>query len=515
MAAVVAAGLAAYLCFAPGRKPADFSFVLLSEQKSLDPAINTTLAGGRVIRALFEGLAGLNPRTLAPEPALARSWEISPDRLHYTFFLRPARWSNGTPVSAHDFVYSWKRLLDPLSTAEYDYMLFYLKNGARFRKGQLADFDSVGVHAQNDSTLIVDLEHPTPYFLDIAAFESLFPVNRACVEKYRTLWTRPENIVCNGPYTLTFHQLNHKLRLEKNPAYWNRARVRLAIVDAYTCEGINTAFNMYETGVADLIDDFPSAIADTLLKRKDAMVAPYLGTYLYRCNMATPPLDNPLVRRSLEMAVNKEEIVRHITKGGEVAATSFVPPGLPGYPTLTGVLYNPDSARSLLAQAGFPKGKGFPPLQLLYNTSENHKKIAEAVCYMLRKELAISLDPVNVEWSVLQEKMRTRDYQIIRGSWIGDYTDPNTFLDMFVTNGGNNQTGWSNSAYDSLIALAGQTLNPAQRMDRLAAAEKILVAEGPLINVYFYVTKFLIKPRIKGVYPNIRGYFNIADMYTE
>ncbi|MFH0920793.1 MAG: peptide ABC transporter substrate-binding protein [Fibrobacterota bacterium] len=502
-----------YVFVKPGEPRADFSLALIGEVKTLDPAINTTLLANRVITALFEGLVRPNPQTLVPEPALARAWEIAPDGLRYTFHLRPSLWSDGTPVTAGDFVYSWERLLNPASLASYDYLLFCLENAERYRQGKEKDFRQVGVTALDDSTLLVALRQPTPYFLDLAGFECLYPVNRRCVETHGIRWTRPGNIVCNGAYRLTQHQLNYKIRLEKNPRYWNAGRVSFNIIDAYTCEGVNTAFNLYETGDAELIEDFPNLIAEEILKRPDKMVAPYLGTYFYRFNVTKKPFDDNRVRRAIDLAVNRADIVRYVTKNGEIPAGTLVPPGMPGYPGIPPVLYNPDSAKKLLAEAGFPGGKGFPSSELLYNTSENHKKIAEAIANMLKQTLGITLVPINMEWKVLLSKMDALDYTIVRGSWIGDYTDPNTFLDMFVTNGGNNRTGWSHPGYDSLIARAGRTLAPAERMPLLAAAEKILVEEGPIINIYYYVTKYLVKPGLRGLYPNLRGYYDLADFY--
>jgi oligopeptide transport system substrate-binding protein len=234
---------------------------------------------------------------------------------------------------------------------------------------------------------------------------------------------------------------------------------------------------------------------------------------MYRFNVDVTPFNDNRIRRAIEMAIDKQAIVTHVTKGGEVAAGALVPPGLRGYPVLQGVPYNPDSAKALLTEAGYPDGKGFPTIELIYNTSENHKKIAEAVAYMLQNTLGIEIAPRNVEWKVLQEKMRKKDYQMIRGSWIGDYADPNTFIDMFVTDGGNNRTNWSNREYDSLVALAARTADPQKRMGILAEAEKIIIEEGPIINIYYYITKFLIKKGIKGIYPNIRGDYHLADLY--
>jgi oligopeptide transport system substrate-binding protein len=505
-----------YLYFFSGiQHKADFSIALIGEQRTLDPGLCTTLEESRIVRALFEGLVYLDGRTLKPVPGVARSWEVSADGLVYTFHLRPCLWSDSTPVTAADFVYSWKRVLEPAFISQYDYMLFYLKNGENYRKGLIKDFREVGAEARDDSTLVVTLEHPTAYFLDIAGFETLFPVNRRCVEKYGIAWSRPGHLVTNGAYVLTFHQLNYKMRLEKSKTYWNPARAQFNIIDAYTCEGINTAFNMYETGDVSLVDDIPNIIAEELLKRPDAYNYLCFGTYFYRMNVTVKPFMDVLVRRAFEMAINKEAIVKYVTKSGEAAASTLVPPGIEGYPKVKGVPYNPDSARALLAQAGYPGGKGLGEIELIYNTSENHKKIAEAVAYMLKKELHVNVLPLNVEWKVLLSRQEKNDYTFSRGSWYGDYTDPNTFLDMFVTAGGNNNTGWSNRAYDSLIVKAGRTVDPQSRFGLLAQAEQILVDQGPLINIYYYTAKFLLKKDIRGFYPNLRSYYHLADMYRE
>jgi oligopeptide transport system substrate-binding protein len=514
IAAALCAVLASfYFYFRDPLPPADFSVAFVAENRSLDPAISTSMHGLLVIRALFEGLVRFDFRTFEPIPGVAKSWDISKDRRTYTFHLRRTLWSDSTPVVASDFAYAWERLLNPNSTSEYDYMLFYLKNAERYRKRLVKSFDSVGVKAENDSTLTVELENSTPYFLSIAAFESLMPVNRNCVEKHGIQWTRPGNMVSNGAYRLVFHQLNYKLRLEKNATYWDHQRPFFNTIDIFTCEGLNTAFNFYETGDVDMIDDYPNIIAEEIQKRPDKLIAPYFGTYMYRFNVDVTPFNDNRIRRAIEMAIDKQAIVTHVTKGGEVAAGALVPPGLRGYPVLQGVPYNPDSAKALLTEAGYPDGKGFPTIELIYNTSENHKKIAEAVAYMLQNTLGIEIAPRNVEWKVLQEKMRKKDYQMIRGSWIGDYADPNTFIDMFVTDGGNNRTNWSNREYDSLVALAARTADPQKRMGILAEAEKIIIEEGPIINIYYYITKFLIKKGIKGIYPNIRGDYHLADLY--
>jgi len=512
-AAVLAAVVYAY--WGAPQKKADFSFALIGEQRFIDPALCTSVQESRIVRALFEGLVILDPKTLLPRPGIAKSWDILDQGREYRFHLRKSVWSDGSPLTAHDFVYSWKRVLEPTSTSTYDYMLFPLRNAEGYRKGRVVSFDSVGVKAIDDSTLVVVLEKPVPYFLDLVAFETLMPVQKACVERLGMRWTRPGNMVCNGAYVLTFHQLNYKLRLEKNARYWNPLRAHFNTVDAYTCEGLNTAFNMYETGDVSLIDDFPTIIAEEILKRKDNQIAPTLGTYFYRFNVTRKPFDDNRVRRAIEMAINKDEICRFVTKGGEVPASTYVPPGIAGYPKVAGAPYNPDSARKLLKAAGFADGRSLGRIELIYNTSENHKKIAEAVSYMLKKELNLDVLPMNIEWKVLLSRVDELDYGFARGSWYGDYTDPNTFLDMFVTGGGNNRTGWSNTRYDSLVNKAAFILVPTERMQVLAQAEQLLLNNGPILPIYYYVSKFLVKPDIHGLYPNIRGYLHVADLYRK
>jgi oligopeptide transport system substrate-binding protein len=299
----VALGLAVllgafYLYFGASQKKADFSIALVGEQRTLDPALTTTLQEGRIVRALFEGLVRLDSKTLGAMPGVARSWEVSGDGLTYVFHLRRCLWSDKTPVTAADFVYSWRRILEPASLSQYDYMHFYLKNGEKFRKGEIKDFDQVGVKAPDDTTLVVTLEHPTAYFLDLAAFETYLPVKKECVERFGIGWTRPENMVSNGAYNLTFHQLNYKIRMEKSKTYWDSARAHLNVIDAYTCEGVNTAFNMYETGDVALIDDFPNLITEEILKRPDNLTYLCFGTYFYRMNVTKKPFTDVRVRRA-------------------------------------------------------------------------------------------------------------------------------------------------------------------------------------------------------------------------
>ncbi|MGR3309600.1 MAG: peptide ABC transporter substrate-binding protein [Candidatus Brocadiales bacterium] len=490
---------------------AEFTFINGPEPETIDPALMTGVVEGRLVAALFEGLTNYDPKDLSPTPAIAKEWHLSDDGLTYTFHLRKSSWSNGEQLNAHDFVYSWKRALTPETAADYAYQLYYIKNARSFNEGALKDFGKVGVMAVDDYTLVATLERPTPFFLFLTAFPTLQPVNRRCIEKHGDDWTKEGNIVSNGPFRLKDWKINQKIRLVKNPRYWDAEHVSLSSIDVLTVESANTAFNTYETGGADLISTIPLPLIDVLKGRPDFHSSTYLGTYFYRFNVTKPPFNDVRVRRAFTMAVNKEEIVRYVTRGGEKSATSFVPPNMPGYEPPEGLPHDVEEARRLLAEAGYPDGKGFPRIELLFNTSEANKDIAEVVQQMFKKNLNINVSIINQEWKVLLNTMKRLDYQLCRSSWIGDYVDPNTFLDMFVTNGGNNRTGWSNSKYDSLITEATnvgaihelplQTQN--KRMEIFREAERILLEEAPILPLYHYVSYNMFRPHVKGIYPNV------------
>ncbi len=499
----------------PHEEKADFTFINGPEPETIDPALMTGVIEGRLVAALFEGLTNYDPKDLSPIPAIAKEWQISDDGLTYTFYLRKSNWSNGEPLTAHDFVYSWKRALAPETAADYAYQLYYIKNAKPFNEGALTDFGEVGVSAVDDYTLVVTLEHPTPFFLFLTAFPTLQPVNRRCIEKYGDNWTKEGNIVSNGPFSLKGWKINQKIRLVKNPYYWDVEHVSINSIDVLTVESANTAFNTYETGCADLVSAIPMQLIDVLKGRPDFHTSTYLGTYFYRFNVTKPPFNDVRVRKAFVMAVNKEEIVKYVTRGGEIPARSFVPPDMPGYnPPIPpfnkggiegglGLPYNAEEARRLLAKAGYPDGKGFPRTELLFNTSEANKDIAEVIQQMLKKNLNVNISLINQEWKVLLSSMKRLDYQLCRSSWVGDYVDPNTFLDMFVTNGGNNRTGWSNDEYDGLITEAAKEFDRHKGLEIFRKAERILLEEAPILPLYHYVSYNMFRPHVKGIYPNI------------
>jgi oligopeptide transport system substrate-binding protein len=629
--AVFAVALSAVaLTFSSTREPpAELRIANGTEPKSLDPQLITGNIEAHIADALFEGLARYDSKTLEPVPGVAASWDISPDGLNYTFHLREdARWSDGHPLTASDFVYSWKRLLTPSVGAEVAYLLFPValaeafntfeahaetleksvepaladlvrrtsapldaKTWQRFlrehkvndplrpvderalaellarQKGsvspaELGEFQrgvvraraflrahaaeahahfgvDRGVVARDAHTLEVELRAPAPYFLQLMAHHSSFPVPRWLIEdpKIGDAWFLPQHLVANGPFRLERWVVNDHLRVVRSATYWGKKDVRLASVDFLPGENSMTNLNLYLTGAIDWIPDyFPHQLGPELKKRRDYYAAPGLSVYYYRLNTLRPPLDDRRVRKALNLALDRSVISTHVASLGQVPAATFVPPGLPGYASPPSAVHTDvEEARRLLAEAGFPGGKGFPHLAILYNTSEDHKRLAEVVSDQLRKALGIEVSAYNQEWQSFLDTVRGLDYDIARAGWIGDYADPDTFLGSWVTGGANNQTGYSSELYDRLIRLttdvtplfqdaelvarlkepdAVRALLPAAehgggaeqrtarerlRMLLFREAEALLFQDDfPIIPIYFYVNAGLIRERVKG-----------------
>lgn len=500
---------------------ADFVFNNGTEVSTLDPATVTGVPEGRVIRAIFEGLVIKHPRTLEPLPGMAESWELSDDGLVYTFHIRRgARWSSGEPISAEDFMYSFERFLDPETAAEYAYQLWYVKGAKAFTtevddRGQaLHDFSTVGITMPDEYTLRMELKSPTPFFMDLMAFYPLFPVNRANIEEAQRLhpstwrheWLRPANIVTNGPYKVAFRRVNDRIRLVKNHDYWDADNVAFESIDVLAIEQDSTMLNMYLTGGANYIDRVSTNVVPIMMKREDFNPAPYLGTYFYRVNCTQPPFDDARVRKALYLTIPRQVICDKIMKMGQVPAQGLVPPGMPGgYPGARAPEGDAETARRLLAEAGFgPGGKPFPTIEIHYNTSEAHQQIAIVIADSWQKTLGIRAKLLNQEWKVYLDTQQNLDFDVSRSAWIGDYADPNTFLDMFVTGGENNKTGWGDPQYDRLISEAARELDPVRRTGILMAAEQVLVDQLPILPIYFYVTQNVVNPRLGGFYENIQ-----------
>jgi len=491
-----------------------------AESELLDPALITAQASSRVAYAVFEGLTAFNVKGIA-EPGVAERWEISPDGLHYTFHLRQnAKWSNGDPVTAADFLYSWQRTLTPETGSEYAYQLYYIQGAKAFNEGKVKDFSTVAAHAPDPYTLEVTLANPTPFFIDLCAFTALLPVHRATVEKYPDWATKAEHFVGNGPFILREWMLFDHMRLVKSPHYWDAGHVGMRSLDIMPVGKPNTAYNFYSTGVAALMVDknlAPVPLLGELKKRPDFHAAPFLGNYFVRFNVKRKPFNDARVRKAFALVVDKQYLVEHITRAGEEAAHSFVPPGAgSGYEPPPMYQRDPELARKLLAEAGYPDGKGFPVVYYLYRSDlDLDQDLAVELQSTFRRELGVTIQLARQEWTVFLDTQQRIDYDISRSTWVGDYNDPNTFMDMFLTDGGNNETGWSNKHYDELIAAAGREGDEKKRFELFREAEKILVTdEAPIFPLYYYVgIQFYDADKLGGIESNLLDEHPFKAMY--
>lgn len=495
-----------------------------TEPQDLDPDIVTGQQEFHIMMALLEGLVSEDPVDLHPVPGAAESWDISPDRKVYTFHLRKdGKWSNGEPVTAEDFRQSYKRILMPSLGAEYAYMHYVVKNAEAYNTNGITDFDQVGYKALDDYTLQITLNNPTPYFLSLLTHHSWYPVNirtvAKCGDPYQrgNKWTRPGNFVGNGPFTLALWHVNDVIEVRKSQTYWDRDRVRLNAIRFYPIESDDTEERAFRAGQLHITLTLPpSKIAYYKANNPEVLqLGPYLGTYFYRVNVTKPPLNDKRVRKALAIAIDRGSIVTNVMKGGQLPAYNFVPPGTAGYTSRSPVQENIAEAKRLLAEAGYPDGKGMPPVEILYNTLEYHRTIAEAIQQMWKTRLGVDARLVNQEWKVYLDSQRSLNYQVCRAAWIGDYVDPNSFLDMWLTGGGNNETGWSNPEYDKLIAQAAATVNPQERLEVFQKAEAILMDDMPEIPIYFYTRFFLLRPEVKGWYPTILDNHPYKYVYLE
>lgn len=486
-----------------------------SEPETLDPHLMTGVTEGRIAAALFEGLVTQHPETLAPTPGVAESWDVSADGTVYTFHLRETTWSDGTPLTAQDFYDSWKRALTPETANQYGYMLYPIKNAEAHHKGELKDFGQVGLKVEDPQTLVVTLANPCPYFLDLVAFSTLLPVPIKVIQEHGDQWSRPENIVSNGAFVLKEWKQNQRIVVEKNPRYWDKEFVKLEKVTFLPHDDAETAYKLFLQDQCDWLTSIPLPKIDEVKRLPEYYVQPYLGSYFYRFNVTKPPFDDVRIRKAFSMAVDREVITRDLLKAGQLPATWFTPQ-MTGYEPPKGLKFDVQKARDLLAEAGFPDGDGLPMVELLYNTSESHKVVAEALVQQWKENLGITVAPRNTEWKVYLKEVDNLNFNLARAGWIGDYADPNTFLDMFVTGGGNNNTGWSNERYDELIALAGKETDRTKRFALLKEAETILVEqELPILPIYIYVNQGLLKEKVNGWFENVRDVHPLKYIWVE
>jgi oligopeptide transport system substrate-binding protein len=496
-----------------------------TEPQGLDPHVVTGLPESHIVSALFEGLTTKNPYTLESEPGVAQSWEVSEDGLTIVFHLNPeAKWSNGDPMTAEDYVWSWQRALNPAMGNQYAYMLYPVENAEAYATAKLEDFSHVAVKALDKHTLQVRLNAPTPYFIQLMDHHSTFAVHRATIEKYGkatdrfTPWTRAENIVGNGPFRLKDWQLNRRLTVEKSDTYWDRDRVKLNGIVFYPTENISSEERMFRVGQLHYTQVIPLDKIPVYRAMKDSpyVNAPYLGTYFYLLNIDRPPLDDVRVRQALSLAIDRELLNNTVLHASNVPAYSITPPGTLGYQPPKLFDHDVERARQLLAEAGYPDGEGWPKLELTYNTSESHLKIAVALQQMWQDALNIHVTLANQEWKVYLDSVDQMDFQMARRGWIGDYVDPNNFLDLFLCDGGNNNTGFCDANYDSMIQHeAPGAKSREERYAIFSAAETLLMEQMPIIPIYTYTSNHLIHPSVHGMPSNLMDYVNFKYVSLE
>lgn len=558
----------------------DFTFINRGDVTTLDLAQMSWMQDIRAAKMVYEGLVrnDVFSREFGCEPAVAEKWEISPDGKTYTFHIRAdAKWSNGEPVKASDFTFAWRRALLPDTAADYSGFMMLIKNGQAFfdwRAAELAKFSEdlakagksedreraealwkttlekykaeFGARAVDDRTLVVELERPTPYFLDLCAFVTFYPMYEPLVKAYEFIdpqtarvktdqsWTKPPIAVFNGPMVLDLWRFKRDMHFAKNPHYWNKAAVAIDSITIPTVEDPNAAVLAYKTGAVDWVSDVVVPYRAQMLAQKrqfymeqgqkyldlkaqgldpieidrrlppdpraNIHAFPAFGTYFWNFN-CLPKLpdgrDNPFrdarVRRAFAMAVDKRAITEDVRRTGEPVATTLIPPGaVGGYQSPKGLAYDPAAARKLLAEAGFPEGKGFINVELLFTKDGGHDLIAQSLAKNWQENLGVSVTLVQKEVKTFRDDAKNKRYITCRGSWYGDYGDPTTFLDLSKTGDGNNDRGYSNEYYDGLLAKAANEADAGKRMRILEEAERFIMDEElPVLPIFHYVQIYM------------------------
>lgn len=513
-------------------KPQEFSFNIGTEPPTLDPALVQDSPSFTILGAVFEGLTRTDKDNKIL-PAAAEKWDISEDGKSYTFHLRQdSKWSNGDPVTAHDFEYAWKRVLDPTAkkTSPYNYQMYYLKNGEKFFNQVITDASQIGVKATDDYTLQVELENPTPYFLYLTAFQTYFPVNKKVVEADPKWDLEANTIVSNGPFKMSTWEHSNKIELVQNDQYHSLDDIKLTKVNIEMVNDSNTAMNMYETDGLHYIGQ-PGINVPTeqipLLKqtKKDELsISPQASLYYYIFNNKDKPFDNKNIRKALAMTIDRQMIIDKVTLGEQTPAFGMIPPGISAVDGDYRAKYKDGfikedyaEAKNLLALGLQESGMTeLPEITLTFNTDDGHKKVAQAIADMWTTNLGIKVKIENVEWKVFLEQRQSLDYQIARSGWNPDYNDPMTFLDMYVTGSGNNDIGFSNPEFDKLIKEAYIEADPQVRMEKLAAAEQILIGdETAILPIYYYTAVTLLKPGFNNIYVDAMGNFHFERGFVE
>jgi oligopeptide transport system substrate-binding protein len=607
-------------------------YITGAEPQTLDPQYMTGQPESRIAAALFDGLVEYDEKTVTPRPSLATSWDIKENGTLWIFHLRKdAKWTDGTPLTAHDFVYSWRRAVSPELAAPYSSMMYesikianakaysaqmafvrdpatgrFLTEGdmeragehgplvftgetpvnydlppatntatqtpaatttaatttndttsgesasspklvlkdpyfllpadaeergkilngdhktAHFMEGKefvAATKENMGVRALDDYTFEVTLEAPTAFFHKIILHQFFRPVPRQSIEKYGdALWVKPGNIVTSGAFKLTEWSPYEKIVVDRNPLFWDNANTKLDQIIFPSIEELTTGMNMYKAGEIDATqsNEVPPPWRNQIKEtKKDYVFGPYLQTEFVAINTGIKPLDDPRVRRALSLAINRQIIADQAP--GRQPLTAFTPP-MDGYENGQGTGYNPDEARKLLAEAGFPGGKGFPQIEIVYNTAESTKQTMEFIQSMLKRELNIKVELTNQEWRVYLENTRSDKMNfngLSRRGWIGDYVDPNTFLDLMTSASTNNGTGWKDKKYDAMLLAANAETDPAKRMKMLHDAETYMLSQQPIIPLFVGPSSFMRKPYVRNLEANLLDQHDWRQVYID
>lgn len=504
---------------------------LSAEPPTFDPAQAQDSQAHTVLNMMYEGLVRLDENS-KPVPGVAEKWDVSSDGLKYVFHLRKdAKWSNGDPVTAKDFVFAWQRVLDPNTTPAppYAYQLYYIKGAEEYNNKKMTDFSQVGVKATDDHTLEVTLKNPTPYFLGLTSFYTFYPVHQSVKDNPK--WAAdPKTMITNGPFTLTTWTTGQKIEVSKNANYWDNKDIKLNKITMSLSNSGATELSSYRSGQLDYAGmpngEIPTDQMPAVKKQlqNELNLKPIGSVYYYQFNVTAKPFDNAKIRKAFAMAISRQEIVDKVTQSEEKPAFGFVPPGIAGekeeFRTEHKDDYfteNMDEAKKLLQEGMKEEGyTTLPPVTLIYNSSEKHKKIALAVADMWKKNLGVTVQTENQEWGVFLKNRRSLNYQIARAGWSPDYNDPMTFFDLWTSKSGNNDIGFKNKEYDALVSDALASSDNAKRMDDFVKAEKLLIQDQQvLLPIYYYTNVALIKPNLKGVIIDYAGGVDFTRAYFE
>jgi oligopeptide transport system substrate-binding protein len=477
----------------------------------LDPHLASSLGDIHVLSALFEGLVAENPVDLSPVPGVAASWDVSADGLVYTFRLRPeARWSDGRPLVADDFVQSIRRSLSPALAAPNAELLYPVLNAEAYHKSRLTDFAAVGVSAPDAHTLRIALEYPAAHFLALLSHPVWFPVPLHAIaaagptDTRGNRWaTAPTTFVGNGAFTLREWRRGQAIIADASPTYWDAKALALRSVFFHSFDSVDAEERAYRAGQLHVTDSLPAGRVEAWRAEHPEQLRtdPFLDVYFYRINTSRPFLNDVRVRRALSLALDRDALVAALLRGGQHPATGFVPPGAGGYTPPVLLRHDVDAARALLAETGYPGGAGLPVLDLIYNTSENHRRIAEVLQQQWLAALGVQTRLVNQDFATLLDARRTGDFQLLRSGWVADYDDPVSFLALFTTTSAQNFTGWGDPGYDQALYAAARTTDRAARHALLSSAETRLLEAAPVLPLYVNTHVFLLHPAVRGWSP--------------